>query len=385
MSMDDMPEAVQVHNISLSMACKFTLSAHFKDRKSSALKFQRSSVAAYTLLLVNCVLFSLYEVVVVKLDPLSASQIAATVSLGGILVSLVHMWLATGRIDPFAKSGNWLIAEGFSLGVADAIFVYGMTQLPIGDATSLFCAQPAFTIVISLVFLKMRPTKLEVLASLVSIAGAVLVAQPSGKTNYGPAQAVASCLMIFAAIIAGGVPVIMTQLKDVHPSHLTFHYSLWGFLVNGIWFLAQGGPGLIAASTEAGLYLLLGLVLSYAAALALQHAMQLPVRPQVVSILEQTSVLITYIFQATILHQHALVSAGSLTGAALIILSSVLNIFDRKQFEPHTVDESPNPSPNADAPQALSITITADSVCESAADSFADSLALLHPQNCSNS
>ena len=96
-----------------------------------------------------------------------------------LVYSLIASYLA--GINPFGERGaRWLgIVRGASGGLAAGCFYYGVTHIPMADASVLMFSSPIWTPVLARVVLNERVRGLHLLAMALGFLGVVCIARPS--------------------------------------------------------------------------------------------------------------------------------------------------------------------------------------------------------------
>lgn len=146
------------------------------------------------------------------------------------LLVLVFAWwmIKRARISPWGNNKKWLVVRGFTGFLALSCFYYGVTHLPLADATLIMYSNPVFTAVLAAIFLGERLTKIDLLGVGLSLVGVVLIAQPSfifgGASRLDPFDVgVALAGAIFAAISY----VIVRKLRESeHALVVVFYFPL---------------------------------------------------------------------------------------------------------------------------------------------------------------
>jgi len=125
---------------------------------------ESSPYAGAVLVLISAVLFSLMGAAVASLSHIPSSQI----SLINLMVTFVGTGLCRHLLkqeDPDSSSAmklipespelrRWMLARGIAGAGCWVIITYGVTQLPLGDATAIFFTLPCFTVLLSFIFLR---------------------------------------------------------------------------------------------------------------------------------------------------------------------------------------------------------------------------------------
>jgi len=151
------------------------------------------------------------------------------VVLARALVSLVLTWmlLRARRMSPWGTHRFLLFLRGLLGGLALACVFYSVTVLPLADATVLQYLYPTFTALLAAVVLGERAGRGALLASVVSLAGVLLVAKPS--IIFGSASAPLEPLHVAIAVCGA----VLTALAYIDVKRLA---ALEDPLVIVFWF-----------------------------------------------------------------------------------------------------------------------------------------------------
>ncbi|KAJ1968832.1 hypothetical protein H4R35_006316 [Dimargaris xerosporica] len=156
--------------------------------------------------------------------------------------SILHFCLALAWCWSLGKSAlgprhhrGWLLLRGASGTLGLACFFYGLTHLPLADATVLFFTSPVFTAIFAHYALNETFTRLDKAASALCMVGIVLVAKPSFLFGIGHiyddlllGRLVASVMTVMGAILGAISYVIVRKVGT--EVHFTTHIVYFGGL-----------------------------------------------------------------------------------------------------------------------------------------------------------
>lgn len=138
-------------------------------------------------------------------------------SLGAVgLAALVR-----GRYgaDAFALPRPWLqLGRGAAVGTATFGFFMGVMVMPLADATAIIFTGPVWTVILSAMFLRERPSGAVLVSILLASAGVLLILRPNvlafGAEALFPliAAVAMACLMILNRRAAGLAPAMVMQM-----------------------------------------------------------------------------------------------------------------------------------------------------------------------------
>lgn len=139
------------------------------------------------------------------------------VVLARVLVALVLCWWALRGlgISPWGKNRPLLIARGlFGFGALCCYF-YGLAHLPLADATVIQFTNPMFTALLAALVLREGLSVGDVVATLVAIAGVVLIAQPSFLFAQGASlDPFAVSVAFVGAVLSACAYVVIRRLAE---------------------------------------------------------------------------------------------------------------------------------------------------------------------------
>jgi len=135
--------------------------------------------------------------------------------LARVVVTLVMSWWAIRGLGiyPWGNNKRLLLMRGFAGFMGLSCYFYAINHLPLADATVIQFCNPMLAALIAAVALKERLRGLDVFATLFSMAGVVLVAQPSFLFSSGvPLDPVAVVIGIVGAIFSAIAYVVIRRL-----------------------------------------------------------------------------------------------------------------------------------------------------------------------------
>lgn len=110
------------------------------------------------------------------------------------------------------------LGRGIAVGTATATFFLSLRLMPLADATAIVFTSPIWTIILSFLFLRERPSPAVLVSIALASAGVLLVLRPNvlafGAEALLPLAAALAmaCLFILNRKVAGLAPIIVMQL-----------------------------------------------------------------------------------------------------------------------------------------------------------------------------
>ncbi len=146
------------------------------------------------------------------------------------LLVLVFAYVALKRMKvvPWGNNKKWLVVRGMTGFLALSCFYYGVTHLPLADATLIMYSNPVFTAILAAIFLSEKLTMVDIIGVVASLVGVVLIAEPSfifgGESRL---ELFDVTIALGGAIFAAISYVIVRNLrKTEHPMVVVFYFPL---------------------------------------------------------------------------------------------------------------------------------------------------------------
>ncbi|MEW5852627.1 MAG: DMT family transporter [Myxococcota bacterium] len=149
--------------------------------------------------------------------------------LARVVVTLV-MSVVTLRglgIRPWGTQRGWLVARGLVGFGGLSCFYYGITALPLADATVLQYTNPVLTAALAALVLRERMTAHDVVGMVVSLVGVVMVVRPQFLFGTSSLDGWAVLVSLAGAVFSAFAYVIVRKLRDTeHPMVIVFYFPL---------------------------------------------------------------------------------------------------------------------------------------------------------------
>jgi drug/metabolite transporter (DMT)-like permease len=150
--------------------------------------------------------------------------------LARVVVTLVmSCWaIRSLGIYPWGQNKKLLLVRGFAGFMGLSCYFYAINHLPLADATVIQFCNPMLAALIAVFALKERLRGLDLLATLFSMAGVVLVAQPTFLFARGvPLDPVAVTIGVVGAIFSAIAYVVIRRLGSTeHHMVVVFYFPL---------------------------------------------------------------------------------------------------------------------------------------------------------------
>ncbi|KAI7796705.1 solute carrier family 35 member G1 isoform X2 [Triplophysa rosa] len=188
--------------------------------------------------LLASVFFSVAALLVKKIDDMHAIQISAIRCFFQMLFVMPAMiYYKIGFIGP-RDMRIYLFLRGFLGSNAMILLYYAVLQMPLADATVIMFSNPVFTALLAWIFLKERCTIWDVVFTVFTLTGVILIARPPflfGARVSGIEGEYTNHIKGTVAALAGAVGAACTMVilrkmgKSVH-----YYLSVWYYAVVGL-------------------------------------------------------------------------------------------------------------------------------------------------------
>ena len=150
--------------------------------------------------------------------------------LARVVVTLVMSWWALRSlgIDPWGNDRRLLLMRGFAGFMGLSCYFYAINHLPLADATVIQFCNPMLAALIAVFALGEPLRGADILATVLSMVGVVLVAQPSFLFTSGmPLDPVAVVIGVLGAIFSAVAYVVIRRLGATeHHMVVVFYFPL---------------------------------------------------------------------------------------------------------------------------------------------------------------
>lgn len=199
---------------------------------------RRSLIVSAVLMLLSCLCFSLMGLAIkIASQSYTSFQQLLYRNIASVGYCIIALMLKREPIlGPRAATKTtrlYLAVYGLSVAITMAMYMYVINVLPLSDATTLCFTSPIFSSIAASVFLHEKYLLRDFVTTLFSIAGIILVAQPTfmGFPSHDPAGkehtfTVAYIIAVVYAAVSGGICFVILRLTGHSPDPLHFVFSL---------------------------------------------------------------------------------------------------------------------------------------------------------------
>ncbi|XP_062989348.1 solute carrier family 35 member G1 [Elgaria multicarinata webbii] len=279
----------------------------------------------YTLL--SAFLFSVASLFLKKIEDMHSVEVSAfrcVFQMAFVLPGLIYY--KTGFLGPKGKR-IFLFFRGLLGSGAMILLYYAFQVMPLADATVITFSSPVFTSLFAWIFLKEKYTVWDLLFTLFTITGVVLIARPPflfGSSVTGIERSYTDHLngtiaAVSSAVAAASTFVILRKVgKSVHYFLSIWYYAVIGLIVCVIALCVMGEWSLPNCGTDRFLLVLIGL-LGLGGQIFLTKALQIE-KAGPVAIMKTMDVVFAFIFQILFLNDFP--TWWTVGGALCVVASS---------------------------------------------------------------
>ncbi|MEM8601258.1 MAG: DMT family transporter [Bacteroidota bacterium] len=253
-----------------------------------------------------------------------------------VMLVLTYAMLWQAGVTSRGVDRRNLFLRGFTGFTALSIFYYALTEIPLGDAATIYNTAPVHTALLAGLFLHERVRPVVLIAIALSLVGVTLIAKPSfvfssAETSY-PAWIVYAALG--GAFLSGAAYTFVRKLKDTDHALVVILWFSWVGALGALPFaftplLGVEGRGAFAAwvlpSGWAWLWLLMVGVMTHIAQVCLTRGLHLEAagRASAVGYLQVVFAFVWgLLFFGTIPDALTLLGAGIVVGGVLLVVRS---------------------------------------------------------------
>ena len=236
-------------------------------------------------------------------------------------------------IYPWKKS-KLLVLRGIIGVTAMSLVVYSIKHMNLADARVIFYTSPIYTAIFGRIFLKESITKFDIVATLLSLIGIVLIARPTflfGSDSSGSNHVWFPTLLSVLAAVANALTIILVRkvAQQVKTRVVVFYFSFIGSIIGLCAAIISGGMKYPDCGTYDTYYIIVNAFLGYIAQLFATKALQLE-KASVVALVRTVGIAIAFFLQLIFL---GIAPTGLSIGGAILVLLCNVVIFIKKYYD----------------------------------------------------
>ena len=242
---------------------------------------------------------------------------------------------------PWKKT--WLlILRGVVGATAMNLGIYAVKHMPMADARVITYTSPVYTVFLGRIFLKETVSKFDLIATLLSLGGVVLIGRPTflfgslGKSSSSKQVWYPTVLAVIGAFCGACTIVLIRKVCQAIPGRVVVFYSaVIGLVVSLVGSLIAGGFKYPDCGTHDVLYIISVGFIGYTVQLILAKALSLE-KASIISLVCTVEIAFSFLFQLLVLGVTP--NALSIGGAFLVLLCNVTifikKILDQRKIKP---------------------------------------------------
>ena len=250
-------------------------------------------------------------------------------------------------IYPWKKT-RFLVLRAVTGVTAMSLMVYSVKHMPLADARVIFYTAPIYTALLGHIFLKESMTKFDLIVTLLSLAGVVLIARPTflfgsrlGESSGSKQVWFPALMAVLSAIFSACSFVLVRKIaKEVGTRVVVFYFAVFGSVISLGAALISGGFKYPDCGTYDVLYIIACGFLGYFGQLFSSKALELE-KAAVVSLVRTIGIVFSFILQLIVL---GVVPNGLSIGGAFLVLLCNIVIFTKKYFDQKRSKKLPVPN-----------------------------------------
>ena len=315
----------------LPMACKGEIEDHVDTTASRTSKF---AFVGITLAIVCSLLFSVASLMVKLAESIPSLEVAFMRLTFQLVFSIPPMIFFNDKVIHPWKKTRFLVLRAVAGTTTMNLGIYAVKHMPLADARVIMYTSPVYTAILGRIFLKESVTKFDLIATLLSLGGVVLIGRPTflfGSLGKSSKQVwFPTLLAVIGAFCAACAIVLTRKVSQQVPARVVVFYSaLIGSIISLSASLISGGFKYPDCGTHDAVYIIVAGVLGYSAQLTVTKALSLE-KASIVSLVRTVGIVFSFLLQLTVLGVAP--NWLSIGGAFLVLLCNV-TIFIKKVLD----------------------------------------------------
>ena len=231
------------------------------------------------------------------------------------------------------KKSGFLILRGVVGVTSMSLIVYAVKQMNMADARVIFYTNPIYTAIFGRIFLKESITKFDIVATLLSLIGVVLIARPTflfgslGESAGSEHVWFPALMAVLSAVLSALSLILVRKLaQEVNARVVVFYFAAVGAVVSLCTSAIFGGLKYPDCGTHDIVYVITTGFIGYFAQLLTNKALTLE-KAAVVALIRTVGIAVAFFLQLIFL---GVVPSGLSIGGAILVLLCNIVIFIKK-------------------------------------------------------
>ena len=299
-------------------------------------KTKRFAVLGIVLAIAASLLFSATSLMIKLAESIPSLEVVSMRLALQLVFAIPPVIFFNDKLAQPWKKIKFVVLRGAVGATAMNLSIYAVKHMPLADARVIFYTSPVYTALFGRIFLKETVTKFDLIATLLSLGGVVLIGRPTflfgslGKSSSSKEVWFPTLLAVFGAFCAAGAIVLSRKVSQEMAVRVVVLYSTSvGLVITLAASMIAGGFKYPDCGTYDAIYIIVSGVLGYSAQLIVTKALSLE-KASVISLARTIGIAFSFLFQITIL---AVAPNGFSIGGALLVLLCNVTIFIKKLLD----------------------------------------------------
>lgn len=312
----------------------------FKIVKRSRTK--KVAVVGITLAIFATLLFSVTSLMIKLAESIPSLEVAFMRLTMQLVFSIPPVIFFKDKLIHPWKKIRFLVLRGAAGATAMNLSIYAVKHMPLADARVIFYTSPVYTAILGWIFLKESVSKFDLLATLLSLGGVVLIGRPTflfgslGKSSSSKQVWFPTLLAVIGSFCAACAIVLTRKVSQELPVRVVVLYAtMVATIICLSASLIFGGFKYPDCGTHDAVYIIVAAVLGYSGQLIVTKALSTE-KASIISLVRTIGIAFSFLLQLTVL---GVVPNGLSIGGAFLVLLCNVTIFikkylDQKKSEP---------------------------------------------------
>lgn len=292
-----------------------------------------AAVVGITFAIVATLLFSVTSLMIKLAESIPSLEVAFMRLTLQLVFSIPPVIFFQDKLIHSWKKIRFLVLRGAFGATAMNLSIYAVKHMPLANSRVIFYTSPVYTAILGRIFLKESVSKFDLLATLLSLGGVVLIARPTflfgsqGKGSSSKQVWFPTLLAVIGSFCAACAIVLTRKVSQELPVRVVVLYpTMVGTLLCLSASLIFGGFKYPDCGTCDAVYIIVAAVLGYTGQLIVTKALSME-KASIISLVRTIRIAFSFLLQLTVLGVAP--NALSIGGAFLVLLCNV-TIFIKK-------------------------------------------------------
>ena len=303
-------------------------------------KTKRFAVAGIALTIISSLLLSVTSLLIKLAESIPSIEVSSMRLILQLVFSIPPLIFFKDKLVHPWKKIKFLILRGASGATAMNLAIYAVKHMPMADARVIFYTSPVYTAFLGRIFLKETVTKFDLIATVLSLGGVVLIGRPTflfgslGKSSSSKQVWFPTLLSAVGALCAACAIVLTRKVSQEMPGRVVVFYStMFGATISSLASMISGEFKYPDCGTHDAYYVILSGVIGYSAQLMVTKALSLE-KAAIISLVRTVGIVFSFVLQLAAL---GVAPNGLSIGGAFLVLLCNVTIFIKKFLDQRKV------------------------------------------------